>query len=59
MEVIEIINCPCCGEVFEIVIDTSASPQRFVSDCEVCCRPFEILVECEPGLILSFEIIGS
>lgn len=59
MEIIELINCPWCGEAFEIVIDTSDSPLRLVSDCEVCCRPFELVVECEPGEILSLEILGG
>jgi hypothetical protein len=55
MEITETVACPFCGEMNEIIIDTSVSRQRFVTDCEVCCRPFEVLAECEAGEILNLE----
>jgi hypothetical protein len=58
MEVSETIRCPYCGQSFELVIDTSNRTQRFTTDCEVCCRPLEVFVECEPGDILSLEVRG-
>jgi hypothetical protein len=58
MEVSERIECPFCGQSFEVLIDTSVASQRFTTDCEVCCRPFEILAECEPGEVLSVEVRG-
>ena len=33
--------------------------ERFTTDCEVCCRPFEVFVECEPGEILSLDVAGN
>jgi hypothetical protein len=48
MEVTETIKCPYCGQSFDLVIDTSTPTQRFTTDCEACCRPFEIFAECEP-----------
>ena len=59
MEVSESIVCPSCGQSFDLVIDTSLSMQRFTTDCEVCCRPMEILAECEPGEVLSLEARGE
>ena len=59
MQVSENIQCPFCGQSFETVIDTSVSSQRFTTDCEVCCRPFEVFVECEPGEILSLDVSGN
>ena len=53
------IVCPFCGQEFEIVIDTSTDSQQFTTDCEVCCRPFEVRVECAPGEILSLDIIND
>ncbi len=50
------IQCPYCGQTFEIAIDTSVPFQRFTTDCEVCCRPFEVTAECEPGEILSLDV---
>jgi len=59
MEISETIQCPYCGQSFDLVIDTSTRAQRFTTDCEVCCRPFEVLVECEPGEILNLEVQGE
>lgn len=52
------IQCPFCGAAFELLIDTSSASQQFTTDCEVCCRPFEVRAECEPGEILSIEVAG-
>jgi hypothetical protein len=59
MEVSEPIQCPFCGQMFDLVIDTTVATQRFTTDCEVCCRPFEVYAECEPGQVLSVEVHGS
>jgi len=56
METCEIVQCPHCGESFELAIDTSVAVQRFTTDCEVCCRPFEVFAECEPGTVLRLEV---
>lgn len=56
MEISELIQCPFCGQTFEIIIDTSVSSQRFVTDCEICCRPFSVSVESEPGEIISLVV---
>ena len=57
MQVDETVQCPYCGQSFELGIDTSVPSQRFTTDCEVCCRPFEIHVQCEPGEVLSLEAL--
>jgi len=56
MEESATVQCPYCGQEFELAIDTSAGSQRFTTDCEVCCRPVSISVECEPGEILGVEV---
>lgn len=40
-----IISCPYCGEAIELVIDTSVGEQEYIEDCEVCCRPINLLVQ--------------
>ena len=55
----ETVRCPYCGQSFEVAIDTSVPFQRFTTDCEICCRPFEVIVECEPGEVLSVEVQGE
>jgi hypothetical protein len=59
VEVSENIQCPFCGQTFALIIDTSVQFQRFTTDCEVCCRPFEIVAECEPGEILSLDAVAN
>jgi transposase-like protein len=59
MEQSETIQCPYCGQSFELVVDTSIAEQRFTTDCEVCCRPFEVFAECSPGEILSLQAQGG
>jgi transcription elongation factor Elf1 len=51
------VQCPFCGQSFEVLVDTSVARQRFTTDCEICCRPFEIVAECEPGEILSLDVL--
>ena len=59
MEESESVQCPYCGQSFELAIDTSVASQRFTTDCEVCCRPFEVLAVCEAGEVLSVEGRGG
>jgi uncharacterized Zn-finger protein len=59
MEASETIQCPYCSQSFDLRIDTSTPTQHFTTDCEVCCRPFEVLVECEPGEVLNLEVRGA
>ena len=39
------ISCPYCGEWITVQVDCSISRQRYVEDCQVCCRPIVIDVE--------------
>jgi hypothetical protein len=39
------IQCPYCGESIEILIDASIPSQRYIEDCQVCCRPITLSVE--------------
>lgn len=49
------VQCPYCGQNFELAVDTTVPLQSFVTDCEVCCRPMEVVVECSSGEILSLD----
>lgn len=40
------VQCPYCFETITLVVDASnGSPQEYVEDCEVCCKPMQILAE--------------
>lgn len=55
MEIPDRVACPFCGQENELVIDTSVPSQRFTTDCEICCRPFQVIAETNPGEILSIH----
>lgn len=39
------VQCPYCGELVEIGLDPgSGMVQEYVEDCQVCCRPWRVLV---------------
>lgn len=40
----ETVDCPCCGEPNLLAIDVSAGAQRYIEDCQVCCRPMTVVV---------------
>jgi transcription elongation factor Elf1 len=58
MEEFATIQCPFCGQSFDVPVNISIESQCFTSDCEVCCRPFEVRAECEDGEIVSVEVSG-
>lgn len=35
-------GCPYCGEVIELLLDTSGGSQHYIEDCPVCCCPIEV-----------------
>jgi hypothetical protein len=40
-----VVCCPYCGEINEIALDPgSGSSQKYVEDCQVCCRPWLVVV---------------
>lgn len=43
------VDCPYCGEPIELLIDDSAGDQRYIEDCQVCCRPIVVVATVEEG----------
>jgi hypothetical protein len=44
------VICPYCGADVEITLDPGGgSVQRYVEDCEVCCRPWQLTVTWDPA----------
>jgi len=41
------VHCPCCGEPLELLVDASEDGQRYIEDCQVCCRPINVTVTVE------------
>ena len=54
-----VLSCPYCAEPIELLIDCSIESQRYIEDCEVCCRPIDVTVAVaangEPSVTVSQE----
>jgi len=48
-------SCPYCGEPVELLIDCSAGPQRYVEDCQVCCRPMVLIIASTDPVELTLQ----
>ncbi len=51
-----IIQCPHCGELIDIPIETNGSPTRYVIDCSVCCRPIVVQVEMDDDGLIRVDV---
>ncbi len=43
------VDCPHCGEDFEIAVDPQEEGQEMIQDCSVCCKPITFSVEVIDG----------
>jgi len=43
------VECPYCGEEFEISVDPSEEGQEMIQDCSVCCRAITFDVQVIEG----------
>ncbi|MGZ8136461.1 MAG: CPXCG motif-containing cysteine-rich protein [Methylococcaceae bacterium] len=52
-----IIDCPYCGETFDVLVDTSAGAQEYYEDCSVCCAPILVIVseDNEGGMVIDVK----
>ncbi len=58
MELLVVIDveCPHCGETFEVEVDTSqGSDQELVEDCEVCSCQVNLRIACRPGQVQTVQ----
>lgn len=54
------IECPHCGETFELAWDASEGSAQFTVDCEVCCRPMSVTVRInDKGELEGVEVAGE
>ncbi|MBP9854615.1 MAG: CPXCG motif-containing cysteine-rich protein [Candidatus Omnitrophica bacterium] len=50
--------CPYCSSENSLLVDYSGgSTQKFITDCEICCRPISIKLHLNEDGVLSFEAL--
>ncbi len=50
-------QCPYCWEEISMLLDTSVAQQTYIEDCEVCCRPIEIMAQFRGDELVAFEAV--
>ena len=48
-------TCPYCWERISMVLDSSEMESYYIEDCEVCCRPIEILFRFHEERLVCFD----
>lgn len=43
------VQCPYCGETIEMMVDDSVEQQQYIEDCQVCCRPINVVATVRDG----------
>lgn len=38
------VQCPYCAEIIQVLIDLQDQGQRYIEDCQVCCKPIVFMV---------------
>ena len=41
------LTCPYCGENIQLFLDCSINSQEYIEDCQVCCRPINVIINIE------------
>ncbi len=54
-----IVQCPYCGQTFEVLVDCSIEHQEYIEDCEVCCRPVSLVIDVAEDGSVSVQTIGE
>ncbi len=51
--------CPYCGEPIQLLIDCSIPEQDYFEDCQVCCRPIQVVVLTDSEGIPSITVTAE
>ncbi len=50
-------QCPYCWEEISMLLDTSVTKQTYIEDCEVCCRPIEVMTQFNGDELVAFDAV--
>ena len=53
------VTCPHCGASVSLTLDPAGGQvQEYVEDCEVCCRPWKVLVQYDGSGAADVQLEG-
>lgn len=47
-------TCPYCWQQISFLLESEEGLHKYTEDCEVCCRPIEVIFEISEGEIINF-----
>jgi hypothetical protein len=47
------LQCPYCGGRYDSRIDLTAGTQAHVEDCQLCCKPIDVVIEIDAGRLVN------
>jgi len=53
----EFFYCPHCAQRISVLVDLSVPEQKYIEDCEICCRPMQITYEVFKDEITVLKLI--
>lgn len=53
------IECPYCGETISLSLDASAGAQRYIEDCQVCCRPMTVVLDVDHDGDIDLQVLAQ
>jgi len=48
-------TCPYCWQRISMILDSSEEDNDYIEDCEVCCRPIELIFKLSSDRLINFE----
>mgnify|MGYP001359060428 FL=1 len=48
-------QCPYCWEEISMLLDPSLGSTEYVEDCEICCRPINVVYGFKDQNLIHFE----
>lgn len=48
-------QCPHCWQNISMLLDPSITEQKYIEDCEICCKPIEIHIEFSNSKLITFN----
>jgi len=51
-------TCPYCWEEISMLLDSGMNNEPYIEDCEVCCRPIEVVFNIQDDELIKFNFNG-
>lgn len=53
------VQCPYCWEAIDVMVEDCGETQQYIEDCQVCCRPINVVVRRDHNDEVQVEVYGE